>query len=248
MVDSQWFRHYFAEPYGTVYADYLVPPEMTRREAEMVRRILGPHPACRILDCPCGYGRHGALLNQHYPRFFGLDLSLDCLQRCQKGNSAHPLVRGDMRCLPFADCSFDAILHLFNSFGYFSPSENLRVLREFQRILASRGTLLLEVTNLRPFIEALKYSPRTCQQIHNVKITEDWAYSRRTRRVTNHTRIQMPGTDVRRSYSVRLYSLPEMEALFRQAGLEIREVMGDTEGSPYVADESGQMILVGRKC
>ncbi|MBV8931865.1 MAG: class I SAM-dependent methyltransferase, partial [Kutzneria sp.] len=69
----------------------------------LVPRLRGP-----VLDVGCGEGRLASLLASG-TRWVGLDSSPAQLA----ANPHRPLVRGDMRALPFGDGSFTEVAHLW---------------------------------------------------------------------------------------------------------------------------------------
>ena len=69
------------------------------------------HPAARILDCGCGYGRTLADLDlAGYHNLTGLDFSEGMLRRCQSEIPGTAVVRNDGRSLPLQSSSVDAVL------------------------------------------------------------------------------------------------------------------------------------------
>jgi SAM-dependent methyltransferase len=247
MTRRAWYRTYFSEPYGTIYADYLLPPEMTREDVRFVCGVLGLLPADAVLDCPCGFGRHMAELRSRCHRVVGLDLGRDCLARAMDWVPGSLFVRGDMRALPFAEGEFDAVINLFNSFGYFSQKDNLRSLREFARVLKPGGRLLIETANPGVLAETVEEHPRTRQEVFDLSLTEEWGYSPETRILTNHAVIRLAGRSIRRSYRIRLYTLAEFEVMFADAALQLEAAYGETNGEPYDEETSGRLIVVGRR-
>jgi ubiquinone/menaquinone biosynthesis C-methylase UbiE len=76
----------------------------------------------------------------------GLDYSSKLLQVARKRGTGIALryTRGDMRRMPARwTRRFDAVLNLFTSFGFFAhPAEDVRVVREFARVLKPGGLLV----------------------------------------------------------------------------------------------------------
>ena len=109
--------------------------------------ILGLPTEARVLDLACGWGRYAVPLQEAGLRVIGFDRSLSLLKAAQRqgaGDDRVQWVCGDMRALPFIG-SFDAVLSLFSSLGYFgSEAEDLRVLRSVATTLRPEGRLLLE--------------------------------------------------------------------------------------------------------
>lgn len=64
---------------------------------------------------------------------------------------------GDARSLPFTDNSFDAVILMGNSFGYFAEmDDDLRVLREVRRVLRPYGRILIDVVDREQFLKHLE--------------------------------------------------------------------------------------------
>src|SRR5882762_11981979 len=78
----------------------------------------------------------------------GLDLSMALLKVARKESPDAPYVRADMRDLPFADETFDLVVNLFTSFGYFDDDrEHLRVLSCVAAAMRRGGTLVIDFLN-----------------------------------------------------------------------------------------------------
>jgi SAM-dependent methyltransferase len=105
----------------------------------------GDADARRILDAGCGTGNNLA----HFRRFgrtVGIDLSPDALRFCQgRGVAA---ARGDLRSLPFADGSFDAVTS-FDVIYHRWVADDRAAVREMARVLRPGGLFLLRVPALK---------------------------------------------------------------------------------------------------
>lgn len=121
----------------------------TQREAEFVAAWLAPNS--KVLDVPCGFGRHSAILRALGHYVIGLDRDVRMLSRARSVCTA---VRAEMRQLPFAANSFDAELNLWQSFGYFSSSENAAMLGELARVVRPGGLLVVDLYT-RAFYEGV---------------------------------------------------------------------------------------------
>ncbi len=148
MTDDAWYRRYFGPDYLRIYRLADTPAQLAFLTAR-----LAPLAPARVLDLPCGHGRHAVPLSRLGLRFVGLDLSLPFLHVAQRSAADEgvplPLVRGDMRWFPFTAASFDAAICMFNSLGYFERDEdNQLVLNEFGRVVRPGGPLLLDLANI----------------------------------------------------------------------------------------------------
>ena len=117
---AEWFEEWFGEEYLNLY------PHRNEVDAGRLVRLLAQvlpwRTGWRVLDVACGAGRHLAALEQAGAQPFGFDLSRALLRRARQG-TRRPLVRADMRALPFRDGSMDLTVNLFTSFGYFAEDE-----------------------------------------------------------------------------------------------------------------------------
>lgn len=126
-----------------------VPPEQTAREVEFIAQHL--EQGSRVLDLPCGTGRHAHLLAERGHRVVAVDRDPALL-----GTPAAPTIHwlyADMRALPLARGRFDAIICLWQSFGYFDAAENENLLRQWAGLVRPGGTLILDLYH-RGFFEA----------------------------------------------------------------------------------------------
>ena len=151
MDQRPWYVDFFDGHYLRIFAPVL-PAERTAAEVNAVVKRLGLPPGARLLDLCCGQGRHAVPLAQLGYQVAGLDLSRPLLDRAAALAAGQGrrvgLVQADMRRLPFADASFDAVLNLFNAFGYLEDdAQDELVLAEVARVLRPGGRFLQELAN-----------------------------------------------------------------------------------------------------
>jgi SAM-dependent methyltransferase len=152
-VKSEWFERWFGEEYIALY------PHRNAAEAErvvsLIENTISPAKPGRVLDLACGAGRHSRALCTRWWTT-GLDLSEVLLRLAKREGVPAALVRGDMRVLPFRDQSFDLVVNLFTSFGYFADDEShLHVVREVSRVTVSGGSFVLDFLNTSQLKDAL---------------------------------------------------------------------------------------------
>ena len=155
MDERPWYSGFFDDDYLRVFGPVL-PEERTAAEVNGVVGQLGLAPGARLLDLCCGPGRHAVLLARLGFRVTGLDLSRRLLAEAAAAAAGQGepvgLVAGDMRRLPFADASFDAVLNLFHAFGYLEDeAQDELVLAEVARVLAPAGASCWRWPTERPW-------------------------------------------------------------------------------------------------
>jgi D-alanine-D-alanine ligase len=138
-VANEFTRHWFSTFMDTM------PSQWTLAEVDGVARRL-PLPAHRrVLDVCCGTGRHASLLEARGYDVTGIDRDEAALAsaRLQAPNSR--FIRLDQRDLDRVPGRFDALIVLWQSFGYFDSGTNDRVLAHMAGLLRPGGRLLIDL-------------------------------------------------------------------------------------------------------
>jgi SAM-dependent methyltransferase len=239
----EWFHQWFGEEYLALY------PHRDEKEAReavaLYRRLAPPIPGSRVLDLACGGGRHLRELRSAGFDSIGLDLSATLLRAAHLEGPNDPLVRADMRGLPFEDRSFGGLTSFFTSFGYFAdPADDRRVLREIARVLRPAGTFMLD------FLNAARVRSELVAEDHRVVAGERVIQRREIVGGMVVKRIHMQTLDGRdtRTFEerVRLYRCDELVSLLSEVDLTVEGRLGDYEGGAY-GPQSPRLILAGRR-
>jgi ubiquinone/menaquinone biosynthesis C-methylase UbiE len=117
-----------------------------RPEHDAVLRELRRAAPARVLDIGCGTGLLTARIREQLPaaRVVGCDFSRGMLERAARRRRASALVRGSALALPFGAGAFDAVVST-EAFHWFPDQD--AALREFFRVLAPGGRLLVSLVN-----------------------------------------------------------------------------------------------------
>lgn len=243
---SAWFKKAFGRDYLVVYAHH--DAAAARRDVEGLAATVPLAHGDRILDLCCGAGRHLIELRRRGHRVTGLDLSAQLLAVARRGDRQAPLARGDMRQLPFRDGSFDVVLSLFTSYGYFeSDSDNHQVLTEIARVLQPAGRFLLDYLHRDHVLRHMV--PRSLRRRGHTTIAEERRLTRGGDRIEKRVSIHergRPGATRVFLESVKLYSPEELVLLLGDAGLRVERILGDPGGAPFDRD-SGRVLLQGHR-
>lgn len=233
-----WYREWFGEEYLDLYA-YRDEQEAKTHVAFLKREIgnvRGP-----LLDLACGNGRHLQELRANGYHAVGCDLSYVLLKTAHESSESLPLVRADMRKLPFCDSSFEGLVNFFTSFGYFENEEdNSRVVEEMCRVLRKGAPFLFDFMNVHRELKQLVQ--REEREIEGGTVLLERWFDPAAR--TFNKRIVIG--ERRFIERVRGYDLDEISTLFAAGGLAIHAVHGDFDGSPYDR-ESPRLIVIGTR-
>lgn len=245
--DGPWYARAFGRDYLERYAGRSA--EAAAREIPLLLRVLRAPPRGVLLDLCCGGGRHCLGLLRAGFRVVGVDLSAELLCHARELAPAACLARADLRALPLRDASFDGVVNLFTSFGYFeSESEDLRALEEVARVLKPGAALVLDFLNLPATLATL--APLTERRVGAARVVERRRYHSESGRLEKVIRVEEPAGGAAREFieSVRAYAPDELGELLRRAGFSLspRERYGDLLGAPF-DERSPRCVWVARK-
>ncbi len=212
--------------------------------------MLGELPSgARILDCPCGQGRHAHLLAENGYNVDGLDYSAELLNVAKARGIGTSLryTRGDMRKLPGKWTGrFDAVVNLFTSFGFFdSPADDRQVLAEFARVLKPGG-LLIWHGGSRDGVMAKFLSRDWWTTADGTLFGQERRFDALSGFLHVHASWSGPGGAGEREHKIRLYSASHLAERMAEVGLVV-EAAYDGWSDRRLHRRSGEMMLVARK-
>jgi SAM-dependent methyltransferase len=178
----------------------------------------------RVLDCPCGQGRHAHLLAEAGLDVVGLDLSSALLARARTRGTSPQLryTRGDMRRLPARWTGrFDAVVNLSTSFGFFDdPNDDDRVVAQFARVLKPGGTLVWHGGS-RDGIMARFLTRDWWEPNGETVVGQERSFDPLSGILTTETTLRRGARSLRRTARIRLYTATGLADLLRRYGLVV---------------------------
>jgi SAM-dependent methyltransferase len=212
--------------------------------------VLGLPVGARILDVPCGQGRHAHLLAEAGYVVDGLDYSGHLLEIARKRGTGRTLkyTQGDMRKLPAKwRGRFDAVINLFTSFGFFTdPADDVKVIREFARVLKPGGVLLWHGGS-RDGVMSRFLSRDWWQTNDGTMIAHERSFDPLSGVLTIESSWRNAATRPgHRSHRIRLYTATRLAELCADAGLIVEQSYDGFQDKP-LSRVSGEMMLIARK-
>jgi SAM-dependent methyltransferase len=245
---AEWWESYFDEHYLLEY-EPIFTAERDRREVSRLLEILELPSGARLLDVPCGQGRHAHLLAEAGFDVDGLDYSADLLERAKARGTGARLryTRGDMRTLPARwTARFDAALNLFTSFGFFvNPADDARVIREFARVLRPGG-LLVWHGGSRDGVMAKFLDRDWWQSEDGTMVAHERSFDSLSGVLTIRSTWRGPTHVGEREHRIRLYTPTRLAELCGAAGLIVEQAY-DGFNARDLTRRSSEMLLVARK-
>ncbi len=213
----------------------------TAQEIAFVVRHLPTPPYRKVLDLCCGEGRHTNILARKGYEMVGIDLDAEALSIARRESvGTITYLQQDMRELERIAGRFDAILSLWQSFGYFDETTNRSVLRQVSEKLPPGGRFILDIYNREYWLRN-----QGVRQIERkgVKIRAE------NRMMGNRLRSSLEydgglGFD---TFEWQLYTLDEIIAVGREFGLFVLLTCTEFDEAKPVAPDKPMMQIVFEK-
>jgi SAM-dependent methyltransferase len=253
MQDTPWFSEeagFFGPNYLVEYEETL-PVERTLQEVEFLEKVLDLKPDMRILDMPCGHGRHSVELAKRGYHVTGVDLNTFFLEKAREAAKKEgvtlKLQQGDMRTTSF-DGEFDVVLNLFTALGYFDDdADDQIVFNNLAHSCKSGGLFFLDFINrdrtMRNF-RRQEWRELSDGSLLLIERQHDMILGKNSDR-----RLLIPkGGEPKDMTGItcRMYSTVELIKMGTAAGFRFRQAWGDFDGSELSMD-SKRVLLAFEK-
>jgi SAM-dependent methyltransferase len=203
----------------------------------------------RVLDLCCGPGRYSIALAQHGFSVTGVDRTKYLLDKARALAKAAKVkiewVRKDMRDFVRPE-SFDLVLSMFTSFGYFDEKqEDITVLENIHLSLGPEGVCMIDLMGKERLAKIFHPTtsielPDGTKLVQRHKIFDDWT------RIRNEWILIRKGRMKTWRFHHTVYSGQELRERMEQVGFVGVKLYGNFDGDPYDSDAQ-QLIAVGRK-
>ncbi|MGH7389583.1 MAG: SAM-dependent methyltransferase [Candidatus Rokuibacteriota bacterium] len=245
-------ERFFRESWPTI-SQAVGSPEDAARSVRWILGRAGVAAGARVLDAPCGFGRHSVEFARRGFQVTGVDFNETEIARAREAATRAgvtlTLLCQDMRDMDFSG-EFDLAVNLFSSIGYFSDDEDRLLLDRFWRALRPGGVFVLDTRNRDQVVRSMPPEDRLQADGGTVRIenrfdptTSRWAA--RWWRVPAGAAEDDPGALVGES-EIRLYAAHELRAMLRPERWSRVDLFGALDGTPFSVD-AYRLVLVARK-
>ena len=209
-----------------------ITPEQTRGEAGFLERVLRTSPSARLVDVPCGNGRHVVELAGRGYRMTGVDQSEEFIAEA-RGATTMPVrwVQGDMCELPWVS-EFDGAYCFGNSFPYLDRDGVRKFLFAVARALKPGGRFVVETGMTAESILPTLVKNRWFKLGDIFMLSENQYHPAEGRLDIQYTFIRQGEVEIRPTSSY-CFTAAEICRMHREVGLEAEELLGSTAGEPY---------------
>ena len=235
----EWFQDWFDTKYY-----HILYQDRNDEEAQFFMRnltsFLALKKGSKLLDLPCGKGRHSIYLNSLGFNVTGADLSKNSIKHAKNfENDTLSFEVHDMR-EPFKT-KFNAILNLFTSFGYFDQDKmNIEVLKNLKNGLSKDGVLVIDFMNVNHVKKHL------VEEEIILKNEIEFHINRSIENGFIKKDIRFAADNIKHHHSeyVRFLSLDTFKRYIEDANLKLKHTFGDYNLNSFNIENSNRLILV----
>jgi len=242
-MSTQWYENCFEGTFIEVW-DRCTPPELTKAEADFLVDVLQCKPGGRILDIPCGSGRHSRELSSRGYKVTGMDISRGYIERAKAQDTSVEWVCADMRGLS-REKEFDAAFCCGNSFGYLEHEDTTKFLAALSRALKPGARFLLQTGPAEVILPCFR--EREWFEIGDIIFAEVNRYCAERSCVETTFTIIRDGKVETRPGRQYVYTIAEIQRMLGQAGLNTTAVYGALDKKPFDLAAKGYAYFLAEK-
>jgi SAM-dependent methyltransferase len=218
----------------------------TADEAEFIRNQLGVAPGAKLLDVPCGGGRHARALAAMGFAVTGVDISSDFLAAARADMGLLPIEfhQRDMTDLPWPN-AFDGVYCFGNSFGYLRDADNVRFLQAVANALKPGARFILDYPVTLECLTS-HFMTQRAHDFGDMHYERDGRYDPAAGRIIVEHSFTRNGVTEKGVVSQRAYTYREVCGMLSDAGFANVQGYGGMEREPFTLG-SKRLIMVGTK-
>ena len=246
-MQPEWYESFFS-PLAMEFWRAVVPPGSTREEVDFVERTVALGRPGRLLDLPCGEGRHALELARRGHRVTGVDLSPAAVDRARdearRAGLSVDLVEGDMRSPPAGP--FDGACCLGNSLGYLSHADLKAFLRSMHAALRPGGRWVIDMgTAAETLLPRFGGNDRTLEAA-GIRFEVRQRYDVVEGRLRQEATLQRGEERQHGPISYGVYTVAELRRLLVEAKWSVVGLQGALDGRPFSLGDPRLLIVAER--
>jgi len=232
-VNDEWWRD--ISPHENVsYEHARHDAAKTRKEADFLLGLLGPPAGGRLLDVPCGTGRHSIELARRGYEMTAVNVTSAMLDKAQRESDERDLSinweNRDIRDLPWED-HFDGAFCFFGTFGFFDERGNADFIRAVHRTLRTGATFVLETHVAETLLP--RFQRRWWVEVGDALLLQEREYDHVAGRINTEWILMRDDQRTVRHSSIRLYPFAELWRLVEEQGFTYVGSYDTSTGEPF---------------
>ena len=247
-LEHQWFETFFQGP-AVDFWTRAMTPALTLADVDFLEKALEVKPGARLLDVPCGNGRHSIELARRGYRVTGIDLSDEFLAAARAELDAD-WRKGDMRDLlsdgSLEPSTFDGAFCFGNSFGYLDHTGVAAFLSALAGALKPGAKLAIETGMAAESILPTLVQKRW-HRLGDLMILSENRYDARHSRLDIDYTFVRDGTVETRPTSSYVFTVAEIGRMLEAAGFGEIVFHGGIAGEPYALGTPRLVIVAQRE-
>jgi len=221
-INDTYFDGYYKEIWRTI-----IPQVLTDKEVDFMVPYFNLTGESRVLDLMCGYGRHAIALARRGIKVTAVDNLEEYVEEIIKARDEEqlPIQTITQHVGDFKDENeYDLVICMGNSLNFFNTAETITILSSIYNQLKPGGSLLINSWSISEMIFK-QFREKSWSNVGDLKLlTDSKIIFHPTRMETESTIIAPDGTTEVKMAVDYIYSMNEMEAMIKQAGLILKEV------------------------
>ncbi len=241
-INDTFFQGHYKEVWRK-----LIPPGLSEAECSFIGDVAGLQSGARVLDLMCGYGRHALELARRGYAVTAIDNLKEYIAEIETVAAAENLpVEAFVSGALDAQLShqYKAILCMGNSFAFFNKHDALSLLKKVAGHLEPDGTFLINTWMIAE-IAIRHFQEHEWYRVDAYKYLLDYKFAFQPSRIESEHTILAPDGTIEVVHGVDyIFTLDELDALFVQSGLRLKDVYSTPKKRKFKMGDNKAYLVI----
>jgi SAM-dependent methyltransferase len=241
-INDSYFDGYYKEIWRTI-----IPAELTGKEIDFMMTYFNLGENSKVLDLMCGYGRHAIALARKGVAVTAVDNQPDYIDEIKQAAAKDALPVKAVLCdiLSYKEeKDIDLAICMGNSLNFFNAAETVIFLKNLAVQLKPGGHLLINTWSIAE-IAVKNFSANSWSVINDYKYLVASKFLFHPNRIESESTIIAPDGSIETKLAIDyIFSLNEMDAMLKEAGLTIKEIFSIPGRKKFTIGEPRAYLVV----
>ena len=249
-IADNWYETFFQGINCEVWEN-AIPQEITNQEVDFIVSELKLNSGTRILDIPCGFGRHALELAKRGFRVTGVDISETFINNLNSKIRAESLdiraIHADILTIDLSE-KYDGAICMGNSFGYFDVEHMKVFISKISSALHSGARFIINSGMIAESILSnfTHYSNNSSYTIGDITMDVSNYYDPGNSYMVSKLVYTKNGSVEEHAFKHHVFTMGEVNRLLQSVGLKVISMYGSLEKIPFKIGDR-QVYLVAEK-